>query len=440
MTTEETKPRGLFRELLDSGNYDYARPRPGEVREGVIIARGAGDLVVDLGGKQDAVVSSSDLQFVDGEYVASLEVGDRIPVQVMRRPFTDNGVQVSLRGGLQNQDWLRAEEMMETGGVVEATVTEFNRGGAVVAFGQLRGFVPNSHLGSLPSGHREGQLQEDRSELIGQTLKLVIIEVNQQRQRLVLSKRAVDRRRRRQLMEELEPGQVRHGIVRSLTDYGAFVDLGGIDGLVHISELARQRVEHPSELLKVGEEVQVYVLAVDLERQRISLSRKRLLPDPWDVVTGNLNIGDTVTGTVTNVVSFGAFVDIGQGVEGLVHESKLPGGAVGNPQIVPGVGVLVQILDINETKHQLGLALLPTEPEPAQAQEETGEAAEVSGPLDVSPPPAEPEPAAAQEDLVEAAQDSGPEVPGPVESPEEESSSAEETEGQPDLEEPQELP
>jgi small subunit ribosomal protein S1 len=167
--------------------------------------------------------------------------------------------------------------------------------------------------------------------LVGQSLSLAVIEVNQRRRRLVLSERAARRRERQRLLQELAEGQVRTGIVRNLVDFGAFVDLGGLDGLIHISELDWRHVTHPSEVLDVGDEVEVYVLDVDRERRRVGLSRRRLLPDPWDHVTERLREREIVRGTVTNVASFGAFVDIGEGIEGLVHISEVPGGEAGRP-------------------------------------------------------------------------------------------------------------
>jgi len=347
-----------FRELIRRGEYDNDRPRPGEVREATILAIGERDLVVDLGAKRDGIVPPKDLQFVDDEYLSSLVLGDRIPVVAMRRRLYGDGIRVSLNKGLQGQDWLRAQELLETGEIVKATVLEPNRGGVLVLFGNLRGFVPNSHLGSLAPRRDAQSLQDAKSTLVGETLSLVIIDVNQRRRRLVLSRKPVERRFRRKVLEELEPGQVRTGTVANLVDFGAFVDLGGIDGLIHISKLDWGHVNHPSDVLQVGDTVRVYVDRVDRERQRISLDRKRLLPDPWDIVTRDLQPGDRVAGTITNVVSFGVFVDIGQGVEGLVHKSRLPRqSTMAHPELVIGLGIVVEVLHISPERQQLALRL-----------------------------------------------------------------------------------
>jgi len=343
--------------LIES-DYDYTRPRRGEVREATILAMGENDMVVDLGAKRDGIIPPRDLDLVDDDaYIDSLEIGDRIPVVILRTWGHRDGVVVSLNKGLQRQDWLRAQELLDKEEVLEAEVMEFNRGGVIVPFGRLRGFVPNSHLSSLPPGLRGKRLRDAKAKLIGETLSLTVIEVNQQRRRLVLSERVANNRRRQQLLEELTEGDVRTGIVRNLVDFGAFVDLGGVDGLIHISELDWKYVEHPSEVLSVGEEIEVYVMDVDRERERIGLSRKRLLPDPWHHIVGDLRKGDVVRGTVTSMEEFGAFVDLGEGVEGLIHVSEMPHGESTFSDLEPGSSVIVSVLKVDQWERQIALRL-----------------------------------------------------------------------------------
>ena len=342
---------------LVESDYDYKRPRRGEVHKAVILSIGENDMVVDLGAKRDGVVPPKDLDFLDDEYRASLEVGDRVPVVVLRTWGRRDGIVVSINKGLQQHDWLRAQDLLDSGKVLEAEVTDFNRGGVIVPFGRLRGFVPNSHLTSIPKGLRGKRLRQVKSKLVGQTLPLVVIEVNQRRRQLVLSERAANSRRRQQLLEELTKGNVRTGVVRSLVDFGAFVDLGGLDGLIHISELDWKHVDHPSKVLSVGDEIEVYVLNVDRERERVALSRKRLLPDPWYQVTETLREGDVVEGTVTNIVPFGIFVDVGEGIEGLVHTSEMPDQGATRSDLDIGSPVTVRVLNIDEWKRQIALRL-----------------------------------------------------------------------------------
>lgn len=340
---------------LIENDYDYTRPRRGEVYEAVILTISEKDIIVDLGVKRDGVVPCKDLESLDDGYRASLQVGDRVPVVILKESALNGVLLVSLKQGL---DWLRAQDLLESGEVLEAQVTRFNRGGVIVPFGRLRGFVPNSHLISLPPGLKGERLRQAKSELMGQTLSLVMIEVDQQRRRLVLSERAPGRR---QLLEELAEGEVRTGIVRNLVDFGAFVDLGGLDGLIHISELDWKHVTRPSDVLSVGDEIEVYVLSVDRERERVTLSRKRLLPDPWDRVTATLDEGEVVEGTITDVAPFGAFVEIGKGVEGLIHTSGMLDGQATRCDLEPGSPVTVRVLEIDEGERQIALGLQDAE-------------------------------------------------------------------------------
>lgn len=271
--TEESK----FAVLLEEA-FEHMRPRSGEVCEAVILSIGENDMLVDLDGKRDGVISPKDLDYVNKDYLASLAVGDKIPVLVMRESRQHGGVQVSLNKGLEQQDWLQAEGLLESEEAFEAEVIDVNRGGLLVEFGRLRGFVPNSHLTSVPSGLKREHFGEAKQELLGKKLYLTVIEVNQHRRRLILSERVASRQKCEQLLEELAEGDIRTGTVRNVVDFGVFVDLGGVDGLIHISELDWDYVEHPSKVLSVGDEVEVYVLSVDRKRQRIGLSRKRVIP------------------------------------------------------------------------------------------------------------------------------------------------------------------
>jgi small subunit ribosomal protein S1 len=372
MQHTDTWPR-RFAALIE-GDYDYKRPRRGEVYEATILSVGENDVVVDLGTKRDGIVPPRDLDLIDEAYRASLKVGDRVPVVVLKTWGLRDGIVVSINKGLQQQDWLRARELEQNDEVIEAEVTGVNRGGVLVQFGRLQGFVPNSHLVSIPRGLRGNRLREMKAELVGQTLSLTVIDVNQRKRRLVLSERVANRHKRKQLLQELTKGEVRTGTVRNLVDFGAFVDLGGVDGLIHISELSWQHVEHPGEVLSVGEEVEVYVLDVDRERERIGLSRKRLLPDPWYEVTENLEKGSTVEGTLTSVVDFGAFVDLGKGVEGLVHISEMPDQELTHAVLEPGSPVTVSVLEIDQWQRRIALRMHEADPVPVD------EAAEVLTP------------------------------------------------------------
>jgi small subunit ribosomal protein S1 len=343
--------------ILFETECDYTRPRRGQIRQAVVLSVDENDVIVDLGCKRDGIVPRKDLEMLDEVYRAGLQVGDHVPVCVLTPSSRQGELVVSLKQGLVREDWLRAQKYMEDGTVCEAEVMEVNRGGVIVGFGRLRGFVPNSLLTSVLRGMRGERLHQAKSALVGQTLSLVVTEVNERRHRLVLSQRAADWRKRLQLLEELTKGEIRTGVVRKLVNFGAFVDLGGIDGLIHISELDWKYVTHPGEVLSVGDEVEVYVLNVDRERERVGLSRKRVLPDPWISVAEELEMGQVVDGVVSGKADFGIFVDLGAGVDGLVHVSEMPDKEAVYAELDPGDPIRIRVLEIDRWRRRIALSL-----------------------------------------------------------------------------------
>ena len=345
-----------FSTLLEN-DYDYERPRRGQLCRATILSVDENEVIVDLGCKRDGIVPRTDLERLEDAYLDDLRVGESVPVCVLNVSGRQGDLVVSLDQGLAQQDWLLAEDLLESGKVCQAEVIHTNRGGILVQFGRLRGFVPNSHLAATSQGARGERLHREKSELLGQTLSLQVIEVDQQRRRLVLSQRFAKKHMRKKLLAELTEGEVRTGVVRNLAKFGAFVDLGGLDGLIHVSELDWKHLNHPSEVLSVGDEVEVYVLKVDRQRERVGLSRKRLLPDPWPRVTEGLQVDQVVEGKVTNVAGFGIFVDLGEGVEGLVHASEIPERDANWTSLEPGSPLKVRVLNVNRWKHRIALSL-----------------------------------------------------------------------------------
>jgi small subunit ribosomal protein S1 len=344
-----------FSTLLENG-YDYDRPRRGQVCSATVLSIDENEVIVDLGRKRDGIVPRTDLEMLDDAYRDSLQVGEEVPVSVLTVSGRQGELVVSLNQGLAQQDWLRAQEMLESGETCEAEVMDMNRGGVIVEFGRLRGFVPNSQLNAVRPGMRGERLDRVKRDLAGSTLWLSVIEVEQKRRRLILSQRVADSRRRKEVLSELVEGDVVTGRVSNMVKFGAFVDLGGIDGLIHISELDWEHVDHPREVLSVGDEIDVYVLNVDRERERIGLSRKRLLLDPWPLVVEGLRTGQAVEGTVANVAAFGVFVDLGKGVEGLVHTSEIPR-EIDWKTLESGSPLTVRVLEINHWRHRIALSL-----------------------------------------------------------------------------------
>ena len=354
-TTEKT-----LGELI-IGAYDYHPPERGEVRQGILLSVEKDKAVVDMGVKREAIVPKRDLELLGEEALAALTVGDEVAVYVMRPEDPEGNLLVSLNLAQQEADWTQAQELLESGEVRKGEVVGHNRGGLLVSFGHLQAFLPQSQIAVLRRGLSREERMERLPPLVGKKLPFKVIEVDRSRRRLVLSNRSAIRAWRRvqvvRLLEELTEGDTVCGTVSSLCDFGAFVDLGGADGLIHISELAWHRVEHPSEVLEEGQEVEVYVLRLDQERNRIGLSLKRLQPDPWSLVDSKYAPGDVVEGEVRNVVSLGAFVRVEDGVEGLVHVSEMPDEAYPLEAPTPGEQVLVRVLHVQPVRRRMGLSL-----------------------------------------------------------------------------------
>jgi small subunit ribosomal protein S1 len=261
-----------------------------------------------------------------------------------------------------HEDWIKAEQTMEGGELYEGEVASYNRGGVIVMFGKIRGFVPASQIVGLPRRLPEEQRRQRLADMIGERIGLRIIEVDRRRRRLIFSQRRALRAwqelQRERVMAKLTKGETRHGKVTSITDFGAFVDLGGADGLIHVSELSWGRVDHPRQVLKVGDEVDVYVLNVDRQRKRIALSLKKLQPDPWTMVDDHYRVGQLIEGRVTRVLDFGAFVELDLGIEGLLHVSEM----IGTPELPPsdivhrGETLLLKIIRIESQRRRLALS------------------------------------------------------------------------------------
>ena len=340
-------------------------PERGDVIEGVIVSKAPSEIVIDIASKSEGIVGSRDLERLDADYIKSLKVGDTVFVYVIRPQDAEGRSILSLSRALLESDWKEAEELYEAKEMIESTVSSCNKGGIIVHLGRVRAFVPASQIVSvrLPRDASEEERIEQLGQIVGQTLHLKIIELDRRRNRLILSERVAMREwrqeRKNRLMEELQEGEVREGEVSSLCDFGAFVDLGGADGLVHLSELSWRHVEHPREVLKVNEKVKVYVLGVDRERRRIALSIKRLQPEPWSTVEERFEIGQKVNGTITKLTDFGAFARLDEDIEGLIHISELSDERITHPSAVveEGQDVEVRIIRIDAARRRLGLSL-----------------------------------------------------------------------------------
>jgi small subunit ribosomal protein S1 len=272
-----------------------------------------------------------------------------------------SGSDATQRGDGYDERWARAKECLETGEVLELEVTGYNRGGLLLDWDGLRGFVPASHLLDFLSYQDEEQRLAELGRRVGTRLQVKIIELDIREERFILSQRMTtdETQRRAELLSKIKPGDVCQGHVTNLCSFGAFVDLGGVEGLIHISELSWGRVDHPQDVLERGESVDIYVLNVDAEAGRVGLSLKRLLPDPWKTVEQRYHPGQLVEGVITNVVSFGAFTRIEEGLEGLIHVSELAEGSFLHPRNVVQEGdrVVARVLNLDGRRRRMALSL-----------------------------------------------------------------------------------
>lgn len=338
-------------------------PQRGDIREGTIISVSPQEIVIDLGLKREAIVPASDLSRIEKSILAEIKEGTTWPVYILQPSDREGNLIVSLSRAFQEKDWLVAQQMMESNEMFEAEVSGHNAGGLEVIFGKLRGFVPASHISSLPRDMSPEDRKARLAAFVGQKIPVKVVEVDRKRRRLIMSERAARRRwqreHRKQLLDDIQVGEVRTGIVRSLSDFGAFVDLGGADGLIHISEMAWFPIAHPSEVLRVGQEVEVKVLRIDKSRERVGLSLKRVQPDPWSNIESLYHVNELVEAVVTRVTEFGAFVRLRSGVEGLLHVSEMADIRPDHPQslVSPGDLLLLRVLRLEPERRRIGLSL-----------------------------------------------------------------------------------
>jgi small subunit ribosomal protein S1 len=418
----------------------------GDVVNGRVVRIDKDEVLVDIGYKSEGVIPSNELSIRKSvEPSDEVELGEEVDALVLTKEDAEGRLILSKKRARFEKAWRRIETAAESGEPVEGSVIEVVKGGLILDLG-VRGFLP----ASLVDIRRVHNLDE----FMGQTLECKVIELNRSRNNVVLSRRAVLEEERKevreQILDRLQPGQVVEGKISNIVDFGAFVDLDGIDGLIHISELSWSHVNHPSEVVAIGDDVRIKVLDIDRDRQRISLGLKQTQEDPWQRVVSTHRPGDVLEGSVTKVVAFGAFVEILPGVEGLVHISELADHHVESPSEVvePGTSLNVKILEIDEERRRLSLSIKRVEGQNmpmqdlgaqiAEASGETAEEAESSGEGEETPaaPGSEAEEAAVDGEALPSADDDpsltpSEEVEGPdatAEPPEAEPEAAESAE------------
>ncbi|MGP4082184.1 30S ribosomal protein S1 [Pseudalkalibacillus sp. R45] len=345
--------------MTDEMNQELSEIKPldvGDIVEGTVTKVEEKHALIDAGYKMDGILPISELSSLHVEKVSDvLSDGDTLTLKVIK--LTEEELVLSKRAISAEKAWSELKEAKEKNETLEVEIADVVKGGLVVDLG-VRGFIPASLV--------EKHFVEDFSSYKGKTLEVKIVELEEENNKLILSHRAVleeqEESQKQDVLQSLEAGQVLEGTVQRLTDFGAFVDIGGIDGLVHISQLAHHRVETPSEVVNEGDTVKVKVLSVDRDNERISLSIKETLPGPWDNVKDVLEKGQVVDGTVKRLVSFGAFVEVAPGVEGLVHISEIANKHIGTPSEVLDQGdkVKVKVLDINPDEKRVSLSIRAT--------------------------------------------------------------------------------
>ena len=337
--------------------------RRGEIIDGRVMSRKPEGMLVDIGYKSEGFVPTKEMRSLPPEVLEELKVGDEIIAYVVNPEGNEGSSILSVDRARGEQGWRILEKAMDNNETCNGVITGANRGGAVVESEGVQGFVPLSQLiGPARELYVPGG-EPPKEGFIGMTVDFKIIELNRRRNRAIFSERAAlqawKQVQKSRLVEELTEGEIRKGRVAGISNFGAFVDLGGADGLIHISELSWEPVKSPDEIVTVGEEIDVFVLRVDRENLKIALSLRRLQPEPWDEIESKFSIGQTVTGTVTKLANFGAFARIDRGIEGIIHISELSQQVIKHPKDVVNEGdeLELKIIRIEPERRRLGLSL-----------------------------------------------------------------------------------
>jgi small subunit ribosomal protein S1 len=340
--------------------------RRGELIEGRVLQKSDQEIVLDLGNGLTGSVPPREWQSLDQQVLKTLDVGSSLTVYVVKPRNSSGQPVLSINRALEEMDWREAEAHANNKQVYEGRVAGYNKGGLIVRFGRLRGFIPASQISQEREKRAQGESPDDRwSTMLNEIIAVKVVEVNRQRNRLILSERAATRESReiqkQRLISELHVNEIRQGKVISLTDFGAFVDLGGADGLIHLTELSWRHVAHPREILNIGDEVEVKVISVDPDRRRIGLSMKSLEEDPWAEVLKAYKEDQLVQARITKLTRFGAFASLldNAEVEGLIHVSELADYRVEHPRDVVAVGdvLTLRVIKIDVERRRLGLSL-----------------------------------------------------------------------------------
>ena len=351
-------------ELLDAEEYKVDLPQRGEIRTGVIASIGPSQILVSIGAKSEGVIAGRALDEMSSEVIKSLEVGQEIEAYVLNPEDKHGNVILSYSRAVEMRAWKLVSEMLASEEAYEGKVSGYNKGGLLVDVEGLRGFVPASQVSAVRRSLAVGATPEQRwAKMHGEPILVRVIEVDRERRRLILSERAASNESRQAVKErvisELKIGDSYTGRVTSLANFGAFVNINGADGLVHLSEISWERVKHPSEVLEVGQEVQVKIISIDEEKKRIGLSLRQLQDDPWKSRIAKFQVGQLIEGKITRLTKFGAFARIDDDVEGLIHVSEISDQRVEHPkeELNEGDVVSLRIIRIEADRRRIGLSM-----------------------------------------------------------------------------------
>ena len=365
---EQAKPENSQEDnmasLLEQEGLGIDFPKSGETRKGVVASISQGQILVSVGAKSEGIISGREYDLIPPDELAKLKIGQEIPVYVLTPEDSHGNLVLSLMRALEEQSWRNAEELLTSKGSFKSTIRGYNKGGLIVPLSGLNGFVPASQISLTRRSALVGDTPEKRwGPMVGEEIDVCVIEVDRERRRLILSERAASTETRESVKErilsELAEGDVRTGRVTSLAEFGAFVNINGADGLVHLSEISWDRIQHPTEILKVWQEVKVKIISVDREKKRIGLSIRQLEKDPWVDRIGQYEVGQLLEGTITRLTKFGAFARIVDDLEGLIHISEISERRIDHPKEVlkEGDSVTLRVIKIEPENHRIGLSI-----------------------------------------------------------------------------------
>lgn len=353
--------------LLGTEDLNIDFPKQGEIRTGVIASKGTGQILVSVGAKSEGVITGRELELIPESEREALQEGQEILVYVLTPEDANGNLVLSYMRAREESSWKEAEDLLASRAAYHSKIIGYNKGGLIVPVGGesgLRGFVPASQISLSRRAALEGETPDQKwSRMIGEEIDVCVIEVDRERRRLILSERAASTETREQIKErvidELKEGDVKVGRVTSLAEFGAFVNISGADGLVHLSEISWERINHPSEVLKVGQEVKVKIISVDREKKRIGLSIRQMQDDPWSKQVEKFQVGQLVEGTITRLTKFGAFARIEGDIEGLIHISEISEKRIEHPKEVLKEGEILplRIIRIDPENHRIGLSV-----------------------------------------------------------------------------------